>query len=75
MIQPRVERLIIEAYTEYHRTLAELALFYGVSIGTIGNVLRRNKVPSRGRGRRRRDADPNHKEFKKTHNESHKQTV
>lgn len=53
----RVEQLIIEAYTQYDRTYAQLALFYGVSIGTIRNVLRRNKVPPRSAGRRRNDGE------------------
>jgi hypothetical protein len=73
----RVERIVIEAYTQYDRTMAELAAFYNVSLGTIRNVLRRNKVPARRAGPQRRDGEDvrKYKEDLKKTNESDEQTV
>lgn len=73
----RVERIVIEAYTMYGRTMAELAAFYNVSLGTIRNVLKRNEIPARRTGPRRRDGEDVRKykeDFKKI-NESDEQTV
>ena len=53
----RYEQIIIEAYTKYDRTYEQLAAFYGVSVSTIRNVLRRNDVPARSAGRRRKDGE------------------
>lgn len=73
----RVEQIVIEAYTQYNRTMAELAAFYNVSLGTIQNVLRRNKIPARSVGPRRRDGEDlrKYKEDLKKINESNEQTV
>lgn len=49
----REEELIIEAYTQHARTLKQIALFYGVTPGTIRNILRRRDVTLRVRGRRK----------------------
>lgn len=72
----KVEQLIIEAYTQYDRTYAELAVFYGVSIGTIRNVLRRHSITPRSAGRRRKDGEDTrqYKEDLKT-NRAHESTV
>lgn len=73
----RVEQIVIEAYTTYDRTMAELAAFYNVSLGTIRNVLKRNKVPARSAGPRRRDGEDlrQYKEDLKKINESDESTV
>lgn len=73
----KYERIIIEAYTLYDRTYAELAAFYNVSIGTIRNVLRRNKIPPRSAGRRRADGEDLrvYKENINKNNESDESTV
>ncbi len=47
------EALIIEAYVVHARTLRELACFHGCSTGTIRNILLRNGVGRRKRGRRK----------------------
>jgi len=72
-----VERIVIEAYTLYGRTMAELAAFYSVAPGTIQNLLRRNKVPTRSVGPRRRDGEDirQYKEDLKKANESDEQAV
>jgi len=51
----RIEPIIIEAYTQYNRTLKELATFHNVAVGTIQNILRRNSIPARPQGRKRID--------------------
>lgn len=73
----RVEQIIIEAYTMYDRTMAELSAFYNVSLGTIRNVLKRNNVPARSAGPRRRDGEDlrKYKEDLKKINESDEPTV
>ena len=50
-----IEKIIIEAYTKYNRTLKELATFHFVSVGTVQAVLKRNNIPARSRGRKRND--------------------
>lgn len=45
--------LILEAYRN-NQTLRQIADFHGVSHGTIRNILDREGVPLRGRGRRRK---------------------
>jgi len=73
----KYESIIIEAYTLYDRTYAELAAFYNVSIGTIRNVLRRNKITPRPAGRRRADGEDlrAYKENIKITDESDQSTV
>lgn len=51
----REEDTIIEAYVVHNRTMRELAMFHNVAVGTIKNILDRNGVPTRSRGRKRLD--------------------
>lgn len=50
----KFQELIIEAYTQHGRSLAQLADFYGVAMGTVRQLLLRNGIHPRGRGRPRK---------------------